>query len=218
MARGSDAGRGECQFAGLALAQRHQVLGAFHRQVVVYQENRAGVAEDRDRREIADRMILEARIERDVRRQRARRIGHHQRIAIRRRVNDLLDRDGAAGAGAVIDHDGLACGSGDAIEHHPGDDVGYAGCRKRNHHLDDLPGVVQRIGVANGDRQKENRKYAQPERACPCHGALTIADNYTGASAVWRVSSRSAPSERIRRRCIGLLRAGPAQEPDRSPL
>ena len=158
MARRSDAGRGKCQFAGLALAQRHQVLGAFHRQIVVHQEDRAGVAEDRDRREIADRMILEVGIERDVGRQRAGRIGHHQRIAIRRRVDDLLDRDGAAGAGAVVDDDGLACGPRDAIEHDAGDDIGHAGRRERNHHLDGLLGVVQRIGVADGDRQKRKPK------------------------------------------------------------
>ena len=55
----------------------------------------------------ADRMIPEVGIERDVGRQRARRIGHDQGVAIRRRVCDLFDRDRAPGARTVVDDDGL---------------------------------------------------------------------------------------------------------------
>ena len=152
MARRPDAGRGICKLAGLALGERDQILGAFHRQVVVHQEDGPGVAEDRNRREIADRVILEVGIERDIGRQRAGRIGHHQRMAVRRCVDDLLDRDGAAGAGAVVDDEGLACGPRDAIEYDASDNGGHACDCARNHTVGDMMGVVQRQGTTNGAR------------------------------------------------------------------
>jgi hypothetical protein len=60
----------------------------------------------RDRREVAQRVVAELRIERRVDRHRAG-VGHPQRIAVGRRLGDELGADRAAGAGLVVDHDGL---------------------------------------------------------------------------------------------------------------
>ncbi len=91
------------------------------------------------------------RIERNIGRQRPRRIGHDQRVAIGRRVHDLLDANRAAGAGPVLDDDGLTDGAGHAIEYDTGDDVGNAGGGEGHHDLDRPVGIVRGLD----DRRQE---------------------------------------------------------------
>ena len=60
-----------------------------------------------DRREVLDRVVTEARVERRVDRQRAG-IAEHQHMAVWRRLGDHVGGDDAAGARHVLDDERLA--------------------------------------------------------------------------------------------------------------
>jgi len=92
-------------FPGCA-RERHEVARRLRRHVVVHhQDHRHGDCE-RYRREVAHRIVRQRRIERRIDRDG---IAHHQqRVAVRRGFDRALDRDIAAAAGRVLDHDGFA--------------------------------------------------------------------------------------------------------------
>ncbi|CUI28541.1 Uncharacterised protein [Achromobacter ruhlandii] len=100
--------------------------------------------QQRDRREILDRVIRDARIQRRVD---AVRAGgrQQQRIAVGRGRCHLLGGDGAVGAALVVDHDGLPQRLRRLGRHRAGQDVGGAAGRMRHDQRDGLGGKGLRV-------------------------------------------------------------------------
>ena len=105
------------ELAVLPLRQRDQFGDRLRRHRGMHQHDIAARRDQSDRREILARVVADVGIERRIDRQRAR--GDQQRVAVGRGLGDLARRDGAAGAAAVLDHDGLA----EARAHPLGDDA-----------------------------------------------------------------------------------------------
>ena len=78
------------------------------------------------------------------------------RVAVGRRARDPADADGAAGAGRVLDDDGLAERAAHALGHDAGDGVGRTAGRERHDHGD----RPRRIGlrVRGGDASKRGER------------------------------------------------------------
>ena len=83
----------------------------------MHQHDIAARRDQADRREILARVVADVGIERRIDRERARR--DQKRVAVGLGLRHLARRDGAAGAAAVLDHDGLA----EARAHPLGDDA-----------------------------------------------------------------------------------------------
>ena len=115
-------------------------------------EHGAGIAENRNRREVFARIVFQVGIERNIGRQRARGVGHHERITVGIGARDLTNRDRAAGAGTVVDHECLAGGLSDAIENNARHDIGDACGRERHHHPHRTVGIIGRARL--GRRQR----------------------------------------------------------------
>jgi hypothetical protein len=69
-------------------------------------DHEVGIVDRRDRREIAHQFIFALRHQRFIRGLGVRH--HQQRIAVGRRLGGFHRADHAAGAGAILDHEGLA--------------------------------------------------------------------------------------------------------------
>ena len=105
MQRRSDPRRAIGQLAGIGLGIGDQFGNGFHRQIVAHRQHIKTRDRGDDAVEILDR----------IERQRAIKPGHvghaavveQERVAVRLRFRDFVHADAAAGAAAVIDHDGL---------------------------------------------------------------------------------------------------------------
>ena len=92
--------------SGFGFRERDEVrrgLGLHRR--IDEEEHRSG-ADQTDRREVADRIVMHALLDR--RNDGVRHVGEQQGIAVRRGFGGDLDAEAAAGAGTVVDDDRLA--------------------------------------------------------------------------------------------------------------
>jgi len=97
----ADAGRGHIDFAGIGFGVGDEVGNCLGRNRWVQHQD-VGVANDAsDRRDIADKIVIELVVERRV--DRVRRADQEQRIAVGGRTHDRLGADIGAGARAVLD-------------------------------------------------------------------------------------------------------------------
>ncbi len=87
-------------------------------------------ADQRDRREVGDRVVAERGVEKAVGRVRHR--GDEERVAVGLGLGDRLGADIGAGAGLVLDHDLLAPDLGEPMADDAGDRVGGAAGHERN--------------------------------------------------------------------------------------
>ena len=122
-------------------------------------DHEVGVIDRRDRREIAHQFVFALRNQRFIR---GLGIRHHQqRVTIRRRLDDFLRADHAAGAGAVFDHEGLAETFLQNVPDLAGGDVGRSPGAKGNNHLHRPRGIV--LCLRPGERCSE-QSYSQSQR------------------------------------------------------
>ena len=135
---------------GSLLRQRDQFGDRTRRHRRMHQHDIAARCDQSDRREILARVVADIGIERRVDRERAR--GDQERVAVGLGLGDLARRDGAAGAAAVLDHDGLA----EARAHPLGDDARdhvVAAAGRVGHDQRDRTGrIVRRLRAATPAR------------------------------------------------------------------
>ena len=91
----------------------------------VHHQHVRHAGDERDRHEVLDRVVRHLRIERRVDRLRADR-SHQQRVAVGRRLGDEVGAEVAAGAGLVLDDEGLAEGLAELGRERARQDVGRA--------------------------------------------------------------------------------------------
>ena len=98
-------------------------------QVAAGHQHEGDAREARDRRQVAQRVVADGRVQVGRDRQRAGR-GQHQRVAVGRRLGHLPHGQRAAGAGAVLHHDLLPQLLGQAGSQQPRRGVGAAAGRE----------------------------------------------------------------------------------------
>ena len=130
-----------------------------------------------DRREIAQRVVAEVRIEHDIDRHRAG-IAEHQHMAVGRRRRHHLGGDHAAGAGNVLDHEGLAERGGELLREQP-----------REHIRDCRPAPRPRSGAPAGSDSRIALREA-PVTTAP--GSARASAKVTSASFRNMITSRRA--------------------------
>jgi hypothetical protein len=106
--------------------------------------------------------------------------GGEQRVAVRRGAGDHARADRAVGAGAVLDHDGLAERVADLTADLPGDEIERAG-RERHHHRDRLR---RRPALRHGrlDSAEAEQRQAAGQAECnePHRDCLAVDDRIIG--------------------------------------
>ena len=128
------AGRRECQRAGPRPGERDHVRNRPRRHCRIDRHDQRQLGQKDDRREILHRVVAEVRIK--VRADAVGRDGvEQQRVAVRVGLGDARGRDGAAGAGAIVDDDRLAERVGELRADDPRDEVGRPAGRHRDHEL-----------------------------------------------------------------------------------
>ncbi len=150
--RGSAARGGEIQLAGIRLGVGDQVLHVAYGERVVDHEKQRHADQQRDVREILDRVIGHLRnktwqdhVDRGI---------HQQRVAVRRRLGHELRTDHAAGAGAIFDHHRLAERFGQAVGDDAHDDIRRAAGRVGH---DDPHGPVGIVLRQRGRRERRHK-------------------------------------------------------------
>ena len=127
--------RGIAQDAGLRLRQRDQLAHVLDRQLRRHRQRVGHDSDQADRREILHRVVGELGIDDGVGDVRGR--GRHaERVAVGRGLGDRIGADGAAGAGAVLDHDGLPEPLAELGRDQPPDHVHRRARRQRDNHAD----------------------------------------------------------------------------------
>ena len=139
----------------------------------------------RNRREIAQRIVRQLRVHARIDRQ--RRQAHQQRVAVGRRLGDDVVADDGAGAGAVIDHHLLAELLGEFLRDDAADDVGAAARRRRHDQPDRAVRVILRLCAGHDGNCREQ---------CECNpGRLhDVLHAYFGKKRCALVISSASPS------------------------
>jgi hypothetical protein len=149
-----DPARGEVELAGLRAGKRDQLVYVADRQRRMHHQHRGDVRDERDRREVGDRVEGHARVQELVHRVRAHR-AEEERIAVGRRARGRLGPDVAGGAGAILDEHRLAPLLSHLLRDHAPEDVGGAARRPRYDHAHRLRWIRLRCNVRRGERQEE---------------------------------------------------------------
>ena len=103
----------------------------------VHHQHVRNAGDERDRHEVLDRVVRHLRIERRIDRLRADR-SHQQRVAVGRRLGDEVGAEVAAGAGLVLDDEGLAERLAELRREGAREDVGRPAGRERHDDADRL--------------------------------------------------------------------------------
>ena len=178
----------------LALQQRAEVAQVLRRHARVRGDHERHVDRDRDAVEVGlgvERRALGERL-RD-RGQRERDVGHQQRVAVGRGLRHDVGAERAARAAAVVHHDRLLHGVGEALRDEPRDDVGRAARRERHDDADRL----RRIGLRQGGGREQHTGSDQQrsfEHCIPSLGCCSVTRRwYSRRRRASRFRSRSAP-------------------------
>jgi hypothetical protein len=150
------AGRREVHLARMRFHVGDELADGLHRQRRIHREHALLAADQRDRREILDRIVGELRVHR-----RADRVGlrrQQQRVAVGRRARDALAADRGARARLVLDVHRLAETSRHRVRDHANRAVDGAARGKRHDDLD-----RPRREVIAG-RQRGRREHAGKDR------------------------------------------------------
>ncbi|MNN31100.1 hypothetical protein D3C81_1447730 [compost metagenome] len=130
------------------------------RQLGIDHQHEWQVAHAADRREVLDRVIGQLLHQRRVGRMRGVG-GHEQRIAVRGRLRNQLRRDGAVGAGAIVDHHVLAERIAQFLGRDARDGIGAAAGGKRHDKADRTAGPAISSVDSGGKRQRCQRGQRQ---------------------------------------------------------
>ena len=149
MLRAAAAGRRVVQLARLLLNQGDELAHVLRRHLRIDVDAERADGEQRDRREVLDR-IERRRLERRVGGEGRR--GEKKRVAIRRRLGRRLGTDVAGGAGLVVGDDRGFPAPGELRAEHARQDVGAGAGRIRHDHVHRPAGVgLLRPGEARGE-------------------------------------------------------------------
>ncbi len=174
----------------------------------VHDEDVRHAGDERDRREVLDRVVGHLRIQRRIDRLRADR-SHQQRVAVGRRLGDEIGAQVAAGAGLVLDDEALAEGLGELGRERAGEDVGRA--------APGLKGTTMRTGLlghAPWARTQGDAAAARPRPTSERRRSDMSGDPRPDAGASRRVWRRRPARERgLARR---LSRRSPRKQRRRS--
>ena len=140
MARGAHAGGGEGQAPRMRPRVGDEVEHALRRHRRMDDQQAFGLEHQRDRREIAHRVVGHRGKEADVDGVGAE-AARDQRVAVGRGLGDRVGADVAPGAGAVLDQHRLSPALGHACADEARIEVGDAARRERHHDLDGLRGI-----------------------------------------------------------------------------
>jgi hypothetical protein len=124
----------------IGLGVSDQLGDGFHRQGRIYHQHVGLHRNQGDRCEILQRIVADGAVEADVHGH--RRAGHRQRVAVGPGLGHGLEADVAAGAGTILDDDGLAEVFSQLLPHDAGHDVDAAARREGHHQLDRFGGIV----------------------------------------------------------------------------
>jgi hypothetical protein len=127
-------------------------LQVLHRKVLAGHDHDGRAGRESDGGEILLRVIGQPRVEPRRRAMRAH-MAHHDGVAIGRGARRTGDARGAARAGDILDHHGLAKRARHVLAHDAGDHVGRATGRKRNDHGDGLGGEALGCGTRKAHEQ-----------------------------------------------------------------
>ena len=125
------AARAEGELAGIRLGIGDEFLRGVDRQRRVDDEHVRRDRDQRDRREVLDRVVRHLRVEAGVDRVRRQR-SHQDRVAVGRRFRNEIGADVAARAGAVVHHNALAPRVAQLLRDRAADDVERSARRKRH--------------------------------------------------------------------------------------
>ena len=151
MGGAADAGRAIGELAAL-LRGGDQVLHGLEAARGVHHRHVRDGAERNDAGEVAHRIVAEIGIGRGRRRMRGGL--DQQRVAVGLGLDDGGGADRAAGAAAVLDHDGLAELARQRVHHDAPDDVERAARRERDHG----PDLARRIALRCRDPRQRRRR------------------------------------------------------------
>ena len=136
--------RAEGVLAGVGLHHGGELAHVARRELGLHREHQVGQADLGDGLEVLQRVVGDLGEQRRV--LDVGGDGHEQRLAVGRGAGDLLAADHAAGAGAVLDNDGLAPELGELAGEQPAGEVGGAARGKGHDHPDGLCGKRAGLG------------------------------------------------------------------------
>ena len=175
--------------AGPLLHIGHEFLERLHRQRRIDDQHAGLASDERNRREVVDRIVGELRVERGADGVGLRR--EQQRVAVRRGAGDDLGADRGAGAGLVLDDELLPEAFAELLRDHAHRPVDRATRRKRHDHFHRVRRVVLRVQRAGNEcaeresrrreRAAEPRRVARSRRAIALRGARGSVRVLTGA-------------------------------------
>ena len=132
------------------------------RQRRMHDENQAARAHLGHGRDVLERIVAELHVQ--SRRQRDRVRGIEQRVAVRVRLGQQLDRDVARGPRPVVDHDALIHLSAELFAHEASHDIGRPAGGKSDEHADRLGRPRLRKTSRAGDCQRHHHPDRNPLR------------------------------------------------------
>jgi hypothetical protein len=165
MVRGAAARRRIVELPRLSLGERDELLDRSRRQRRMDDQREAADRGGSDRRESIDRVIRNARLQRDVGNVRAR--GHQQRVAVGGCLGHGLGADVAARAGAIVYDHGNVEFLGELLAEHARQDVDARARRVRHDHANRTVRIrfLRRRGTERGkarhDAQQRNDRAPQ---------------------------------------------------------
>ncbi len=162
MLGGTNARRAEIELARIGLGVGDQLGDGFHRQGRIYHQHVGLHRNQGDRCEILQRIVADGAVEADVHGH--RRAGHRQRVAVGLGLGHGLETDVAAGAGTILDDDGLAEVFSQLLPHNAGHDVDAAARREGHHELDRFGRVVLSLHCRT---EQEKKTYADRAQSFP---------------------------------------------------
>jgi hypothetical protein len=155
MVRHTRPDRGEGELAGIGLGIGDQIGDRLHRQLRIDDQHERRLREQGQRNEVAERVIRQALVERNIDRHgRCRR--HQQRVAVGRGLLHRDRGDDAAGAGLVLDDNALAEPLLQILRHHPRQKIGAATRRERIDDRNRPRGIVLRECCRRRQQQQAN--------------------------------------------------------------
>jgi hypothetical protein len=159
----SDSARGDGDFFRLGLRERDEVLRCLGLHRRIDEKNHRGGADQADRREVADGIVMYPLLDR--RNDGVRHVGEQEGVAVRRGFGSNLDAEAAAGAGTVVDDDLLA----ERFRHPLADEASEhirAAAGRIGH--DEGDGTIG-IGFGRSRSAGESREGGERKRCRQCH-------------------------------------------------
>ena len=159
---GAVTGRAERHLAGLLLGLPDEVLHRFDLGCRVDDEHLRDRGHAGHRLEVLQRPVFDdRRLQRRGDRHRAA-PAHEQRIAVGRLRRHVVGADGAAGAGTIVDHHGLAERRVQALAQQPHERVGPLARRKRHDELDRMGRIHLRVRRGRRDGNERGQQALLP--------------------------------------------------------